>query len=110
VKLLFDQNLSPRLVELLQDAFPDSVHVQAIGMELSLDIDLWQWAISHECTIVSKDEDFSQLSTLLGSPPKVVWLRLGNCTTQMIESKLRQHIDEIEDFISNADSGVMVIE
>ncbi len=83
MKLLFDENLSDRLVDRLADLFPGSRHVKELGLEQRDDLVVWQHARDHGFVIVTKDGDFHQLSFLLGSPPKVVWLRLGNCTTKL---------------------------
>lgn len=43
------------------------------------------------CLLASKDEDFHRLSVLRGAPPKIVWIRLGNCTTEEVAALLRHH-------------------
>ena len=84
MKLLFDQNISYKLVNRLADIYPGSKHVRQVGLGESDDLAVWDYAKGNDFVIVSKDEDFHQRSFLYGSPPKVVWLRLGNCTTQDI--------------------------
>ncbi len=76
MRLLFDEQLSEDLSGLLHDIFPDSLHVRAIGSAGATDQTVWQLAIDHGCVLVTKDEDFQRLSLVLGSPPKVVWIRL----------------------------------
>lgn len=83
MKLLFDQNLSPKLVARLADLFPDSVHVQSLGLDSADDNQIWEHARLNGFAIVSKDEDYNNLSVVRGSPPKVIWLQLGNCTTPL---------------------------
>ena len=70
--LLFDQNLSPNLVERLSDLYPDSVHVSEIGLDTALDRVVWEYARQHDYMIVTKDADFSEMSLPLGFPPKVI--------------------------------------
>ena len=41
MRLLFDQNISPRLEKRLSDVFPDSVHVYNIGLDRELDKVVW---------------------------------------------------------------------
>ena len=89
MKLLFDQNLSHMLVGRLDDAFPDSDHVRNVGLREASDHAVWEYAREKGFAIVSKDEDFHQLSFLRGPPPKVVWVKLGNCTTDDVERVLR---------------------
>lgn len=59
---------------------------------------------------VSKDGDFHQRSFLLGAPPKIVWLRVGNCTTNEIELVLRSRSTEIAAFIADDATALFVIE
>jgi predicted nuclease of predicted toxin-antitoxin system len=73
MKLLFDQNLSPRLPRLLADIYAESVHVRAVGLRDSSDFDIWQYAKAEGYTIVSKDSDFQQRSLLHGGPPKFIY-------------------------------------
>ena len=98
MKLLFDQNLSPRLVSRLSDVFPAAEHVERVGLGSLPDRDIWDFAAKNGYAIVTKDVDFSDMSILLGSPPKVIWIQLGNCTTAEIESLLRNHSKVIKDF------------
>ena len=98
MKLLFDQNLSPNLVVRLADLFPNSLHVRDVGLQAADDQTVWEYAKSHGLIIVSKDSDMHQRSFLLGAPPKVVWVRLGNCSTTDVENLLRRHIEVLEIF------------
>lgn len=102
MKLLFDQNLSPRLPKSLADIFPDSVHVREIGLRDADDATIWEYAKLHGFTLVSKDADFQQRSLLYGSPPKFVWLRVGNCPVSTIELLLRRYSVAIHTFALDA--------
>jgi predicted nuclease of predicted toxin-antitoxin system len=82
VKLLFDENLSPRLVAALADVYPGSAHVHECGLGSADDIAIWQYAKDNDFTIVSKDPDFQERSILQGYPPKIIWVRATNCTAQ----------------------------
>ena len=75
MKLLFDQNLSPRLPRLLSDLYPGSVHVREVGLRDANDVAIWNYARENGFAIASKDSDFQQQSLLLGQPPKFIWLR-----------------------------------
>ncbi len=109
MKLLLDQNVSPRLGETLGDLYPGSVHVQSLGLDRSPDAPVWDFARDNDFIIVTKDVDFSDRSALLGHPPKVIWVRLGNCTTSHIESALRRHREQIEAFGEDDNLGVFAI-
>jgi predicted nuclease of predicted toxin-antitoxin system len=107
VKLLFDQNLSFRLVGLLEDVFPGSQHVREVGLKEADDSAVWDYAKQHGFVIASKDSDFHQRSFVLGYPPKVVWIRLGNCSTRDIERLLRQYVNAIEAFNADAEAAFL---
>lgn len=109
MKLLFDNNLSQKLLIYLDDLFPDSSHVTLINLERATDLDVWETAKSENFTIVSKDSDFSELLTLKGFPPKVIWLRIGNCTTHQAAESLRQHSTIIYAFGEDPDTGLLEI-
>jgi len=98
VKLLFDENLSPNLPRLLANLFPDSLHVRDVGMKATDDPIVWDYAKAGDFMIVSKDADMHDLSLVFGNPPKVIWLRLGNCSTRQIEELLRRDFDVIKLF------------
>ena len=95
MKLLFDENLSPRLALQLADVFPGSAHVHALGLGGASDEAVWRYAREHGFTLVSKDADFYELSLLRDPPPKVVWIRRGNCSTAQIAALLRAHAGRI---------------
>jgi predicted nuclease of predicted toxin-antitoxin system len=101
MKLLFDQNLSPRLVRSLCDLYPDSVHVRDVGLRDATDTAIWGHAKQHGFVIISKDSDFQQRSLLHGHPPKFIWLRVGNCPTLIVEELLRKHSGAIHAFERN---------
>jgi predicted nuclease of predicted toxin-antitoxin system len=89
MKLLFDENLSPRLVGLLAAKFPGSEHVRNVGLAAAPDPAVWSYAAAQGSVIVSKDSDFQHRALLLGHPPEVVWVRLGNCSTAAVAALLR---------------------
>ena len=98
MKLLFDQNLSPRLPRLLADIYAESIHVRKVGLRDADDSVIWEYAKANGYAIVSKDSDFQQRSLLLGAPPKFIWLRVGNCTVKRIEDLLRRFSAAIHTF------------
>lgn len=107
--LLFDQNVSPRLVERLADVFPGSTHVSLLGMGNAMDIEIWQYARDHDYIIVTKDADFSELGVMKGFPPKIIWIRRGNCSTSDIETILRDHREVIQQLGEDESTGILVL-
>ncbi len=77
--------------------------MSAEGLQSSSDQEVWDHAARHGLVIVTKDADFHQRSFLFGAPPKVVWLRLGNCTTDQVAALILARADEIRSFAEDAD-------
>ncbi len=75
-----------------------------IGLESADDMVVWEYARDRNLMIVSKDADFRQLSFALGHPPKVIWIRRGNCSTSEIESILRERHNDLLAFYED-DAG-----
>ena len=109
MKLLFDQNLSFKLCQTVVDLFPESNHVRHLGLSEVGDRALWDYAKANGFTIVSKDVDFAEMAALLGSPPKVVWLRTGNQSTAAISTLVRSHADLIAAFENDDDIACLEI-
>jgi predicted nuclease of predicted toxin-antitoxin system len=90
MKLLFDEHLPRSMVRRIADLWPNSSHVLSHDLGSTDDATIRGYAISHEFAIVTKDNDFYHLAiVVLGAPPKIVWLRIGNCSVDMIETLLR---------------------
>jgi predicted nuclease of predicted toxin-antitoxin system len=103
MKLLFDENLSPKMVMVLADVFPDSAHVDRIGLGGGSDDDVWCYAKENSFMIVSKDSDFYEKSILYGHPPKVILIKRGNCNNRQIQLILRNKKEVITEFYQNDD-------
>ncbi len=98
MKLLFDHNLSHKLVQRLADVFPNSTQTRLLGYGLSSDEIIWQHARDHGFVIVTLDKDFADLALMRGVPPKVIWLRCGNSTVAEVDQLLRAHFAAIQRF------------
>jgi predicted nuclease of predicted toxin-antitoxin system len=109
VKRLFDENLSPALTQRLADIFPDSRHVHDCSLGASADALVWEYAQSKGFVIVSKDSDFHERSLLQEPPPKVIWIRAGNCSTARIEELIRANSVVIHTFESAASNSTLVL-
>lgn len=109
MKLLFDENLSPKLPDLMAALFPGSRHVRECRMLGQPDEDVWEYACANGFTIVSKDSDFQQRSLLYGHPPKVIWLRIGNCTRQQLVELITTHEQDIRALDTDLFETVLVL-
>ena len=109
MKLLFDQNLSLRLVGMFSIEHADSRHVTDVGLDTATDAEIWAYAGEHGFVIVSKDSDFRQLAFLHGPPPKAIGVRLGNASTIEIFDALWDNLEEIVRFTDDADEALLVL-
>ena len=110
MRLLFDENLSPHLVDKLASEYPGSLHVRSVGLLGKEDATIWEYARQNDLIIVSKDNDFRQLIFLKGPPPKVVWLSVGNAGTEAICRLLQDNLSSLEAFKADPDAGLLPIE
>ena len=102
MSLLFDQNISFRIISKIEANFPNSKQVRQLGIENYSDIEIWKYAKENKFTIVTFDADFFDLSNFKGFPPKIIWLRFGNTKTDFLADLLNSKNLLIKDFI-NAD-------
>jgi predicted nuclease of predicted toxin-antitoxin system len=109
MKLLFDRHLGPSLVHRLADVFPDSEHVDRVSLSTAADIEIWEFARTRGFVIVSKDRDFEHFSAARGHPPKVVALRIGNCSVQFSADLLRKHSPTLHTFEQDTRKALLVL-
>lgn len=108
MKFLFDQNISFRIVKLISNEFPESAQVRELGLEGSSDLEIFNYALEHNFVIVTFDSDFCDLNMVKGSPPKIIWIRIGNSTTKEIYKLIIEKKELIKIFVSN-DFGCLEI-
>ena len=101
MRLLFDQNLSHKLVIRLSDIFPDSNHAKILGLSNETDFVVWRFALEKSFTIVTQDSDFYDLALLHGTPPEIVWIRSGNSSTDFVEELIRSNALAIQHLSSS---------
>jgi predicted nuclease of predicted toxin-antitoxin system len=82
--------------------------VREFDHHIASDTLIWQHARANGFTLVSKDSDFQARSLLFGCPPKFIWLRVGNCPIETIETLLRQRFAEIHGFIAGEATHLML--
>ena len=109
MKILFDENVSPRLAARLADLYPGSEHISKFGLKRAADALIWDYARQHGFCIVTQDEDYAELSDLFGAPPKVIWLRCGNTRTREVERILRQNVHRLTELENSADVHILEI-
>lgn len=109
MKLLLDENLSPRLVPRIEDLFPGSLHVRSEGLKQTPDQRVWEYAKSNGISIVTADADFYELAVAFGPPPKVIWLRGCDYPTAVAESLIRGQAIRISEFLEDTERAVLVL-
>jgi predicted nuclease of predicted toxin-antitoxin system len=109
--LLIDANLSFRILKKIASFYPDALHVSRIPLpHPSIDPVIWQWAGNNGCTlIVSQDTDFKDLVQQYGPPPKVIYLRVGNTSTEAVSQFLIEKHNEIIAFIDDPEEDLMEV-
>ncbi len=108
MRLLFDANLSPKLVGLVAEEFPSSAHVFEFGIEHD-DLAIYEFAVKGGYCIVTKDGDFENLVMLFSPRAKTIKLRLGNCRTEAVATLLLTYRVEIESFLDSEELWLKVL-
>jgi len=108
-KLLFDENISYKICQRVSDIFPNSQHVNALALEQTQDIQIWEFAKRENFIIVTQDSDFNDIAMLKNFPPYIIWLRTGNTRLAEIEKILRQNYSRIVEIIEAGTQGVIEI-
>ena len=109
MKLLLDENVSSKLVNLLIQAFPESTHIDLLEMRGTTDTNIWEYAKNHDYIIVSKDNDFRQRTFYFGIPPKVIWLSVGNSGTKKIADIILHNLENIKQFSKHPTEGLLTL-
>ncbi len=104
---LIDQQLPPYLAQWLTERGNEAIHVRSIGLKDADDRRIWDEALARGMTIVTKDEDFSARRARQADGPAIVWLRLGNATSNTLIAWLAPRLDDIE---ASLNAGASVVE
>ena len=99
MKLLFDQNISFRLIERISNLYPDAKQVRELGLENVTDNEILEFAKKNDYSIATFDSDFCDLNILKGFPPKIIWIRTGNTTTKNLEIIMKNKYERIKSFM-----------
>lgn len=108
-RLLLDQNLSFKICKGIKDIFSETKHVSDLKLESCSDIDIWNYSKSNNYCIVTFDSDFIDLSVLDGFPPKIIWLLVGNSSTDTIIQILRNNHLIIKDCLLSTENAFLEI-
>lgn len=109
MRLLFDENLSPRLVRDFSAPDVTCQHVYFCGLLGAPDTAIWAYARQQGYTLVTRDRDFLEYATRRGQPPKVVLLELANPANTAILGCLNQHLPALRQFCDAANDAVLIL-
>lgn len=101
MKILFDQNISFRIISKIKHLYPEAKQIRELGLENLSDMEIWNFANKNQYTIITFDSDFFDISNIKGHPPKVIWLKTGNCTTNNVKEILIDKFEIVKEFITN---------
>ena len=110
MKLLLDQNLPRQLAGHLQMNFPGTSHVWLLGMAEASDEEVWSYAAEQGYVIVSKDTDFIHQAMLRGHPPKVIYLKVGNCSASAVRGIVLSRLSNIFGFLADPVESLLILQ
>lgn len=106
-KVLVDNQLPAAPARWLRDKGCQAEHVIALQLGQVPDAVIWEHASREGAVIVSKDEDFAQLTLVRPEPVVVIWLRVGNCRTAPLLAAMENAWPQIEQQLA---AGARLIE
>ena len=109
MRLLFDQNISYRVVKQLKPTFPDFIGVREVGLLNADDLEIWNYARLNNYTVITFDKDIPIISSVRGFPPKIIWLRIGNTDNSRLVSLIITRQDEFRQFIDWRNKGCLLV-
>lgn len=109
MRLLFDQNISHKILKHLPDKYGYSTSIKQENLINAPDKQIWEFARINNYIIVTQDSDFNDLNSLFGFPPKIIWIRTGNLKTEAIIELLIKYSADIEKFIEDKTHGCFEI-
>jgi predicted nuclease of predicted toxin-antitoxin system len=107
VNLLFDQNISPRILKILPERFLNCQQVRFVGLENASDFEIFQFARENDLAVVTFDSDFVDLNAMHGTPPKIIYLNTGNLTTKNITELLMDNILRINHYLDSESDEIL---
>lgn len=107
MKLLFDQNISPRILKKLPNELSEFQQVRFVGLEDTSDAQIFEFAKSNDFAIVTFDSDFVDLNAIRGTPPKIIYLNTGNLTTQSVSDLIMNHLLIIQHYLNSDTDDIL---
>lgn len=109
MRLLFDQNISFRVVKQPKPVLPEVIGVGEVGLLNADDYQIWEYARQYDYTVVTFDRDIPAIESVRGFPPKIIWLRTGNLVNSAVVALFMNRLDEFARFIANQRKGCLMV-
>ncbi len=109
MRFLVDAQLPVALARWLTAKGYDSVHVADIGLARASDSEIWNFAISRDLVIITKDEDFPRRTILSKTNPRIVWIRLANSRKQTLLMWFESALPKIVNLLQRGERLIEVI-
>lgn len=107
MKLLFDQNISPRILKKLPNEFSECQQVRFVGLEDASDTEIFEFSRANGFAVVTFDSDFVDMNALQGTPPKLIYLNTGNLTTKNISELLLNNLLTIQHYLNSETDDIL---
>lgn len=96
MRFLVDAQLPPALARFLASLGEEAIHVLDVGLLAADDAAIWTFALQNDWIIISKDEDFPIRASVSKACPRIVWVRVGNCSKAKLLETFHKHWDSIK--------------
>lgn len=110
MNLLFDQNISPKIIKHLSELFQGALHIRNVGLEDAADTLIFEFAKKNNLALVTFDSDFVDLNVIRGIPPKIIWMKTGNLTTKSVAALLNKNSNLIKMFLDSDQTEQEILE
>ncbi len=108
MRFVVDAQLPPALARLLASLGHYAEHVADIGLRDADDSPIWDYALKHQATLVTKDEDFPHRFRQGVTAPVIVWLRIGNTSRRALLEWFEPLLPQIEGMIRQGECLIEV--
>ena len=103
MKFLIDNQLPTDLARWLEKQGVEAKHVLDLQLDSKKDPVIWQYAVTNQFVIISKDEDFADLVHLRHPYTPVILVRLGNCRNEDLFAAFARALPMIRQRLENGE-------
>ena len=107
MRLWIDAQLPPTLANWIKaQCNVDACNLDVIGLRGADDVEIFEALRRPGEVILSKDDDFVDLVTRLGTPPQLLWVTCGNVTNRSLRVILNRSLDGALALLANGEPVV----